>query len=318
MGYSLREPLPQPEEPPAVSRVEWEEVNCLLCGGRRWNTLLEAQDYQGGTGLWFAVVQCNDCGLCFTNPRPRTVSLGRFYPSDYRPHQINPEKSRDPLRATLRKLWPKRVKLPASGPGRLLDFGCGGGTFLRRMHEQGWQVVGMDVTPEVVDRVQAETGLPVLLGTLPHAELEPASFDLITMLHSLEHVPDPLGTVREAHRLLVPGGRLMVAAPNIDSLAFRTFGQAWFGLDLPRHFTHFAPWTLHFMLERGGFRQVRIRMVRHSSWIRHSARLACQLPHAQPIHRMMQGKTLSRFLALYSCLTGQSDCMMATGVASEA
>ncbi len=315
MGYSLREPTPQPEEGVAPSRLEWEEVNCLLCGGRSWNTLLEAQDYQGRTGLWFAVVQCNDCGLCFTNPRPQEACLDRFYPDDYRPHQINPEKARGPLRLKLRKLWPGPLKLPPTGQGRLLDFGCGGGSFLRRMHQQGWHVVGMDVSSDVVERVHAETGLPVMLGTLPNPELEANSFDLITMWHALEHVPDPLGAVREAHRLLAPGGKIMVAAPNIDSLAFRTFGQSWFGLDLPRHYTHFAPWTLHFMLERGGFRDVRIRMIRHSSWIRHSARLACLQPHAQPIHRLMTGKLLSRFLAFYSCVTRQSDCMMAVGSA---
>jgi 2-polyprenyl-3-methyl-5-hydroxy-6-metoxy-1,4-benzoquinol methylase len=316
MGYTLREPTSRPDEPP-VAWLKWEEVNCLLCGSRRWDTLLEAPDHQGGTGLWFAVVQCNDCGLCFTNPRPRQEILDRFYPADYRPHQTHGEKARGPLHGGLRKLWPKRLRLPPTGQGRLLDFGCGGGTLLRQLHEQGWQVLGMDVSPEVVERVQAETGLPVLLGTLPHAELTPHSFDLITMWHSLEHVPDPLSTLREAQRLLVPGGKVMVVAPNIDSLAFRTFGQAWFGLDLPRHFTHFAPWTLHFMLERAGFRHIRIRMVRQSSWIRHSARLACRQTQAQPIHFLMKSKALSRFLAFYSCLTGQSDCMMATATRGE-
>src|SRR5262245_10451041 len=67
--------------------VIWEEVSCLLCGGLHHQPLIEASDIQGRTGLRFAVVQCQDCGLCYTNPRPKGGSLARFYPHDYRPHQ---------------------------------------------------------------------------------------------------------------------------------------------------------------------------------------------------------------------------------------
>src|SRR4051794_29751576 len=64
--------------------VEWEEPDCLLCGGQRWTPVLEAPDRApGGTGLWFAVVQCLDCGLCFTNPRPSAASIGQFSPATY-------------------------------------------------------------------------------------------------------------------------------------------------------------------------------------------------------------------------------------------
>src|SRR5215470_13964993 len=75
--------------------VEWEEANCLLCGGRNWAPLVEAPDrLAGGSGLWFAVVQCHDCGLCFTNPRPSLNSIGQFYPSAYLPHLGRTSKAR--------------------------------------------------------------------------------------------------------------------------------------------------------------------------------------------------------------------------------
>jgi SAM-dependent methyltransferase len=151
----------------------------------------------------------------------------------------------------------------------------------------------------------------VLHGTLPHDDLQPESFDVITMWHSLEHVPDPKRVLTEARRLLAPKGKLIIAVPNIDSLAFRIFGQSWFGLDLPRHLTHFAPWTLHLLLERVGYRVEPIKMVRHSSWLRHSARLACRRPEAFILHKLLKGKPFSRLAAFYSCLSGQSDCMMA-------
>src|SRR5262249_10576488 len=158
-----------------------------------------------------------------------------------------------------------------------LDFGCGGGSYLRRMHGAGWQVVGLDVSAAAVERVRTDLGLPALAGTLPHPLLEPAGFDVVTMWHSLEHVHDPPAVLREGRRLLVPGGRLLVAVPNIDSLAFRWFGPAWYALDLPRHLTHFTPRTLTLMLQQAGFRPGPVRMVGHSHWVRSSAKLACRL-----------------------------------------
>jgi SAM-dependent methyltransferase len=298
-------------QPPAV---EWDETDCLLCGSPRWAPLLEGPDViPGGSGLWFAVVQCHECGLCFTNPRPSPTSIAQFYPSVYRPHRT-PRSGRDETRHQMagRRQRKEKQTLPWHGRGRLLDFGCGGGGYLKQMQGQGWHVVGVDASPTAVERVRSELGLPALVGTLPHPELEPQSFDIITMWHSLEHVHAPLDVLREAHRLLAPGGRLVVAVPNIDSLPFRWFGNAWYGLDLPRHLTHFAPRTLQMMVERAGFRPGLTRMVRHSPWLRSSARRACQSTYRRFWHRLLTTKTLSQLVSWYSSFTSQTDCILMT------
>jgi|SRR5579871_280202 len=301
--------------PPSGPSVEWEETNCLLCNGRRWFTLLEAPDCTtGGSGLWFAVVQCQDCGLCFTNPRPTPASLSQFYPNEYRPHQLRASVRTHAWRARLASLGGMRPHDCPSwhGQGRLLDFGCGGGTYLERMHRRGWRVTGLDTSASAVEVVRHRLGLPALVGTLPHPELLPASFDVITMRHSLEHVHNPQEVLRAARRLLSLGGKLIVAVPNIDSLAFRWFGHAWFGLDLPRHLTHFTPLTLQVMLQRVGFRVGRVRMVRHSSWLRSSAQLACRSPLRSRWHRALTGKLPSRLATAYSYMTYQADCIAVT------
>jgi SAM-dependent methyltransferase len=296
--------------------IEWEEPDCLLCGRRNWSPLVEAPDTTaGGSGLWFAVVQCQECGLCFTSPRPNAETLGQFYPAVYRPHRTSALRRRRWLPRWFGGKRPRRKErqvLAWQGQGRLLDFGCGGGSFLARMHQQGWQVTGVDISTAAVQRIRTELGLRVFVGTLPHPQFCPGSFDIITMWHSLEHVHAPLEVLHEAHRLLVPGGKLLVAVPNIDSLPFRWFGSAWYGLDLPRHLTHFAPWTLHLMLERSGFRVGRIRMVRHSDWLRSSAKLACQSSYGYAKGSWLTAKPLSRLATWYCYLTGQSDCMVVT------
>jgi SAM-dependent methyltransferase len=307
--------FPRDRATPAAARplVEWEQANCPLCGGGRWATLLEAPDLTpGGTGLWFAVVQCADCRLCFTNPRPSPATIGNFYPAGYGPHQ-------PPARPPAPPRWWRRTRgAPAPhGGGRLLDFGCGGGAFLERMRRQGWQVTGLDTSDAAVRRARDELGLPVLAGSLPHPALAEGSFDLITMRHSLEHVHAPREVLRAARRLLAPGGKLLVAVPNLDSAAFRWCGAAWAGLDLPRHLTHFTPHTLTVMLEQAGFAPGAVRAVRHSSWLRQSARRACQHFRGTLWHRWLRAKLPSRLAAGYACLTGQADCMEVTAVKSE-
>src|SRR5262245_53068318 len=79
---------PQAQPSGTSSGISWDEPACLLCGGdRRW-PLVEAPDTSSGSrGLRFVVVQCQDCGLCYTSPRPDRWSIGQFYTADYRPHR---------------------------------------------------------------------------------------------------------------------------------------------------------------------------------------------------------------------------------------
>jgi len=130
MGYTARN-LELPETPSRLG-VEWEETYCLLCGGGTATPLVEAPDRQPGSqGLWFVVVQCQECGLCFTNPRPSLCSIGRFYPAGYGPHYL-PRDRKVPGRPSWRHWWNRRRNerkvLGWHGQGRLLDFGCGGGS----------------------------------------------------------------------------------------------------------------------------------------------------------------------------------------------
>ena len=312
--------LPLDLEAPAEAPrpiIEWEECSCLLCGGRRWSIVIEAPDpTPGGAGLWFAVVQCQDCGLCFTNPRPSLRSIGQFYSEKYLPHRARRKHTRWWRRLPLlRSRLDRRVRaVPWNGEGRLLDFGCGGGVFLSLMQRRGWHVTGVDASTAAVQRVRTELGLRALCGSLPHPELPEGHFDVVTMWHALEHVHNPLEVLCGARRLLAPGGRLVVEVPNIDSLPFRWFGQGWFGLDLPRHLTHFVPETLTRMLQRAGFRPGPVEMIRHSDWLRASARLAARLYGRRAWLHWVNTKAVSGVAGWFSALTGRADCIRVTAV----
>jgi hypothetical protein len=206
----------------SLQDFRWEETDCLLCGHSEADLVLEAADPLPAhqRGLRFAVVRCRHCGLVYTNPRPDAASMSRFYPADYAPHVV---RFRRPARA--KPLWfsrlfgrpcpERRGRLPCSPPGRLLDFGCGSGAFLQRMAACGWEVVGLDIAPQVVRALQ-QRGFRALQGSLPHPQLAPQSFHVVTMWQALEHVHQPRLILRRAWELLVPGGYLIVTVPNLS------------------------------------------------------------------------------------------------------
>lgn len=307
---------------PPVQRswVAWEETDCLLCGRNDSELLTEATDPipVASPGLSFAVVRCRHCRLTYTNPRPGPASIGRFYPTDYAPHTSRENRhNRFPSRFWSwlfgRPCRERRGALPCPVPGRLLDFGCGGGSYLRRMKRLGWRITGLDVAPDVVGKVRDELGCEALVGTLPHPDLTPGSFEVVTMWQALEHVHRPLVVLRAAYELLVPGGKLVVAVPNFDSLPASWFGQNWFGLDLPRHLTHFTPTTLGGMLGAAGFRVNSLRGLVHADWLRSSAIRAERAGAGGLATRLLHWKPAARLGAWLCYVLGRAECLVAVG-----
>jgi 2-polyprenyl-3-methyl-5-hydroxy-6-metoxy-1,4-benzoquinol methylase len=317
-----------PQSPPIV----WQQTACPLCGGWESLPVIQAPEPDGPPqGPVFQIVACRACGLRYTNPRPDPASLARFYRPDYGPHRrcgLSPGQCRAArfwarMPQALRAANPERRGWPPQGPARLLDVGCGSGKFLQRMHLQGWRVTGLDISAAMVERIRGQLRLPAIVGQLPHPELTSARFELATMWQSLEHLPRPLEVLQEVHRLLAPGGRLMVSVPNIESGPFRWFGPAWYGVELPRHLIHFTPATLRRMLEAAGFTVEKLRMLPHSDWLRASVRLAQRKravlseegrpSQPKPWAYWLRWRPLSGLAARYCQLTGQSDCLLAIG-----
>jgi SAM-dependent methyltransferase len=137
--------------------------------------------------------------------------------------------------------------------GRVLDVGCGNGSYLLRMADLGWETVGVDPDAAAVSVARAR-GLTAIQGTVESAELLPASFDAVTLVHVAEHLPDPIRTFQRCRQLLRPGGRLIVIVPNSVGRGSQNFGSAWIGWDAPRHLFHFSTRTLTRCCEKAGFR----------------------------------------------------------------
>lgn len=298
--------------------IVWEETSCPLCGNEHSKPVMEAADNaRPSRELRFAVVECMNCKLWYTNPRPSPASMGQFYAESYQPHRrpifaMAKTKLRHQLLARLiGRPCLERHRLPWLGQGRLLDFGCGGGEFLLRMRDQGWKVTALDQSEKVIRDLRDEFGIPGFAGTLPHPDLKPGSFDVITMWASLEHVHQPLQILRDAYELLAPGGRLYLQVHNMNCWNFGVFGKNWYPLDLPRHLTHFRPATMRQMLETAGYRVKSIRQISHPASTKRTLQVAKRAGPVGIGPRLLGLKSINLLWSWLAYLAGGSDNIFA-------
>jgi len=147
--------------------------------------------------------------------------------------------------------------LSALPRGRVLDVGCGDGQILQFMQNLGWTAEGVDFDPVAVANAR-QKGLRVHAGTLKSLAAPANSFEAIIMSHVIEHVHAPGELLRECHRLLKPGGRLIVLTPNAASWGHRKFQNCWRGLEPPRHLQIFTLQSLRRLAQQTGFAKITI------------------------------------------------------------
>ncbi len=201
-----------------------------------------------------SVVECTGCGLGRMNPLPSDEDLAALYPDAY--YGEPGTKFQPMVERVVRAIAERHISFLSQGlpaGGRILDVGCGRGVVLGPLADRGFDVHGVEISAEAARGADDRAEIRIA-SKLSDAEYAASSFDQIIIWHVLEHLRDPVGTLNEAHRILKPGGRLIVAVPNFESCQARCCGAAWFHLDLPRHLYHFPLRTLGEALQQSGFR----------------------------------------------------------------
>ena len=203
-----------------------------------------------GDGAW-RPHGCLRCGLRWLAAPPTGQALQDLYRTGF--YEQRPARAAR-IVATLQR-WNSRLRLRILAdmrPGTMLDIGSGKGHFLAAARDDGWDVMGIDLSPEAVSYARARYRIDVRVGDIAEVDLA-ERFDVLTLWHVLEHLPRPGETLVRCHSLLRPGGRLVVSVPNGASLQARLSRANWLHLDLPRHIFHFDARSLATLLARHGF-----------------------------------------------------------------
>jgi 2-polyprenyl-3-methyl-5-hydroxy-6-metoxy-1,4-benzoquinol methylase len=226
-------------------------INCVSCGSTSFKELFRAKQYVISEEMKYTLVRCNKCRLVFLNPQPSEEELKRFYPSEF---FCIPE---DKVRTTMPSfMMLDKVKetMRFKKKGTLLDIGCGKGGFLQQMQQRGFKVNGLDVSPIACRLASEKVGKEnIFEGDLLSANFPQRHYDIITLWHVLEHVNDPVKTLKKIHTLLKNDGLLIICCPNFNSLLRLMFKDKWYPLCTPHHLFHFTFQTLTSVLKLTGY-----------------------------------------------------------------
>ncbi len=315
--------------------------NCLFCGSDArvhiYDDLNDITFFNAGGD--FRMARCEECHAGYLDPRPTPESIGRAYAQyythsgghdlgarggivrrlrraladDYRRQRYG-AKTGMPIpggAALIRALAGQREVLDSyyrhlpKTKGRLFDFGCGNGAFLRVARDDlGWDAEGNDFDPTAVAAVRKagfeayEGGEEVLAG------LE-GRYDAVTLSHVIEHVFDPAALMRAVMAVLKPGGMVFVETPNMDALGREVYGRHWRGLEAPRHLG-IPSWTsMERLLADAGFERLsrHPRRATQAPMFKRSAALAAGQSSEAPEAMSHPGPTEAQVAALAADLS---------------
>ena len=207
--------------------------------------------------MFQTIRKCKSCRLRFVSP------LGNFHGenetkeyflSEYLPlHEANWGNSLAERRAHLQMIQ-KYFPLPLRP--KLLDVGCALGFMLQEAKAAGWEATGVETSPFAAKYAEDHSGCGVYPGTLHQANFNSDSFDVVTLMDVIEHLPDPCALVDEIYRVLRPGGALFLTTPNFGSLFVTFYGANAYGIGPEEHVSYFQPETISRLLRQSGFTKV--------------------------------------------------------------
>lgn len=244
----------------AISR---NTVPCNVCGSTDYSVL-----FGPGVAQANQIVKCDQCGLIYANPRKDADHVHiKSWPDDpeWDPVIRNPQRFEkeqlqtrdyDKTRALLNRLYPNR--------GHVLEVGSGFGSLLQTFRMDGWRVTGVEPDRNLARYTTAKLGIETINGILESANIPSESVDVAIMLHVIEHVPDPVGTLKEIYRVLKPGGHMVLETPRYDTLMFKLLGRRERSVSCDGHIYFFTTNSLRRAYERAGFSLLQFQCVGRS------------------------------------------------------
>jgi 2-polyprenyl-3-methyl-5-hydroxy-6-metoxy-1,4-benzoquinol methylase len=245
-----------------LAQVKLDAAPCSICASTE-NTVL----YPAGVAQAHQVVRCNTCELMFASPRLATVTNADQWQSAQQAEEIVKPIRLDKEQLQIRDHRTTRAYLKQHYParGKLVEVGSSCGFLLKALRdEDGWDVCGIEPDKRLADYAVQVNGVPTINALCEDAGVPDGSVDVIIMLHVIEHVPDPVGLLKELNRMLKPGGLVVLETPTYDTLPFKLLGRRERSLSCDGHILFYTAETLRKTYELAGFTLEQLKFVGRS------------------------------------------------------
>ncbi|AWI25107.1 class I SAM-dependent methyltransferase [Flavobacterium pallidum] len=205
--------------------------------------------------------------MLVTFPKPEGAALARYYESeDYISHTDSKrslfEKAYHIVKSRALRNKVSLINSFTKSKGKLLDIGAGTGDFLLAAKNDGWDITGIEPNAKAKNTAEQKG----VRFTENEQAIADSTFDVITMWHVLEHVPDVKKQISELHRLIKPKGTVVIAVPNFNSYDAKYYGNFWAAYDVPRHLTHFSKTAIKLLFEAQEFRLEKILPMKYDAF----------------------------------------------------
>lgn len=301
----------------------FEYRNCPSCGQNDFEVLFESNmktddfnvlfDYrmeghdsqEGVEGYlvpgkeWGRHVKCKNCHLIYMNPMEKVSKTNDYY---FKAKNTHAPTIRESYLRTA-KSQVRLVQKYASGTN-LLDIGCAQGFFLYSASKARYNIKGIEISQDAAEYAVREFGLDVEAKPFEELRFPENHFDVVTLWQVLEHVPYPLTILKEVHRILKPGGLLVVSTPDIAGIPAKILRKRWW--DIKRlHINQFSTKTLRDILQNGGFKN--ISSVSYRGFVSLSILLTMMLKYLDAYEQLkalfnpdsILGKVLNKIMLIY-------------------
>ena len=228
-----------------------EYINCILCDSKKHFDTIELVSDRFNPDSQYQIQKCQ-CGMILTNPRPNSEEISKHYQNQnyhpkkrinkvfsffYRIAQVFNNRSKKKL---IQKYFNK---------GCFLDYGGGDGQFQKYMSKNNWK---SDIYEPYLKADDSDKKIKIIKGNY---------YDAISMFHSLEHIHDSEGALRDINKALKRKGILIISVPNHEAFERSFFKKNWIAYDAPRHLYHFTIKSIEKILKKNGFKVIEYQPV---------------------------------------------------------
>jgi 2-polyprenyl-3-methyl-5-hydroxy-6-metoxy-1,4-benzoquinol methylase len=245
-------------------------MKCGACSSDNLAEFLEVYDDRYGYPGYSKLFRCKDCGHKMLDAELSEELLTRLY-SDYYPRSelkledYKPGEEAKGFGSWLDGAYCQPFRWVPKGV-RVLDIGCGFGQSLGYYEARGCDAYGVEVD-ENIRRVAEKFGFKVDVGVFNPDIYEPAFFDYVTMAQVIEHVADPVATLKGLAKVLKPGGVAVLSTPNSNGWGAKVFKTRWINWHAPYHLQHFSVRSMRAAAEKAGLVVKEWKTITSSEWL---------------------------------------------------